>query len=45
MRRLIAANRENEERIFAYIGGEEVNSSPIQAPHRYAIDFEEIAKR
>jgi hypothetical protein len=30
------------ERIFPYIGGEEVNDSPTQAPRRWIIDFEEM---
>lgn len=39
MHRLIAERPENAEVIFPYIGGEEVNNSPTQSPHRYAIDF------
>jgi hypothetical protein len=39
MRRLIAANSRNRERIFPYIGGEEVNSSPTQMHRRYVISF------
>ncbi|WP_395711482.1 hypothetical protein [Reyranella sp.] len=39
MRRLIATNPRNQERIFPYIGGEEVNNDPEQKPHRYVIDF------
>lgn len=39
MHALIAANPRNEERIFPYIGGEELNSSPTHAHHRYAINF------
>ncbi len=39
MRRLIAADPRNEEVIFPYIGGDEVNSSPTHAHHRYVIDF------
>jgi hypothetical protein len=44
MRRLTTTNRRNEERIFAYIGGEELNSGPTQKPHRYAIDFGEMSE-
>lgn len=39
MRELIAKNSRNAERIFQYLGGEEVNSSPSQKHHRYVIDF------
>ena len=39
MRRLIDANSRNREAIFPYIGGEEVNTSPTHAHHRYVIDF------
>ena len=41
MERLIAANPKNAEVIFLYIGGEEVNSSPTHAHHRYVINFGE----
>jgi hypothetical protein len=41
MERLIAANPKNAEVIFPYIGGEEVNSSPTHAHHRYVINFGE----
>jgi len=39
MERLIAENPKNAEVIFPYIGGEEVNSSPIHAHHRCVVDF------
>ena len=39
MRALIAKEPRNAERIFPYIGGEEVNNSPTHAHHRYVIDF------
>ena len=39
MHRLIEQNPRNAERIFPYIGGEEVNSSPNHAHHRYIINF------
>ena len=42
MRRLIERDPRNAERIFPYIGGEEVNSSPTHAHHRYVINFEEM---
>ena len=39
MQQLIAQNQTNAQIIKPYIGGEEVNSSPTHAHHRYAIDF------
>ncbi|AFY66690.1 Eco57I restriction-modification methylase domain-containing protein [Geitlerinema sp. PCC 7407] len=39
MHRLIESDPRNAERIFPYIGGEEVNSSPTHAHHRYVINF------
>ena len=39
MHRLIEKDPRNQERIFPYIGGDEVNSSPTHAHHRYAINF------
>lgn len=39
MNRLISKNQKNAERIFPYIGGEEVNDSPTQSHSRYIIDF------
>ena len=39
MRRLIEAEPRNREVIFPYIGGEEVNTSPTHAHHRYVINF------
>jgi hypothetical protein len=41
MKRLIEKEPRNQERIFPYIGGEEVNSSPIHAHNRYVINFGE----
>ncbi len=41
MERLIAENSKNAEVIFPYVGGEEVNSSPTHAHHRYVINFGE----
>ncbi|MCP9859456.1 MULTISPECIES: Eco57I restriction-modification methylase domain-containing protein [unclassified Cyanobium] len=41
MERLIAENPKNVEVILPYIGGEEVNSSPTHAHHRYVINFGE----
>ena len=39
MHRLIETNPHNEDVIFPYIGGEEVNTSPAHAYHRYVINF------
>ena len=39
MRRLIEKDPRNREVIFPYIGGEEVNTSPIHAHNRYVINF------
>ncbi|MDQ2643467.1 MAG: hypothetical protein M3020_06620, partial [Myxococcota bacterium] len=36
---LIAKNGRNAERIFPYLGGEEVNTSPTQSHERYVINF------
>jgi hypothetical protein len=44
MHRLIEKNSKNQERIFPYIGGEEVNSSPTHAHHRYVINFGEMSE-
>ena len=45
MRRLLAANPRNREAIFPYIGGEEVNTSPTHAHHRYVINFRDYPLR
>ena len=39
MRYLIKQNPKNKEIIFPYVGGEEVNTSPTHAHHRYVINF------
>ena len=39
MRRLIEKDPRNRQAIFPYIGGEEVNTSPTHAYHRYVINF------
>lgn len=41
MQELLVTNGRNAERVFPYIGGEEVNSSPQQSHQRYIIDFED----
>ena len=45
MRRLIEKNHRNQEIIFPYIGGEEVNTNPIHAHHRYIINFRDWPMR
>ena len=44
MQRLIEKDPRNQERIFPYIGGEEVNSSPTHAHHRYVINTGEMSE-
>jgi hypothetical protein len=44
MHRLIAKNPRNAERIFPYLGGEEVNDSPTHTHHRYVINFGEMSE-
>jgi len=43
MHRLIDFQSKNSERIFPYIGGEEVNDSPTHAPRRYVINFADLS--
>ena len=45
MRRLVSENPKNQDIIFPYIGGEEVNTDPVQAHHRYVIDFRDYPLR
>ena len=44
MHELIAKDPRNAERIFPYIGGEEVNDSPTHAHHRYVINFGDMSE-
>ncbi|WDD36300.1 class I SAM-dependent DNA methyltransferase (plasmid) [Nostoc sp. UHCC 0926] len=44
MQRLIEKDSRNAERIFPYIGGEEVNSSPTHTHRRYVINFAEMSE-
>jgi hypothetical protein len=44
MHRLIKQDPRNQERIFPFIGGEEVNSSPTHAHDRYVINFGEMSE-
>lgn len=45
MKRLIAKNPSNNQRIKPYLGGSEVNSDPRHKHHRYVIDFENFPLR
>ena len=45
MQRLIEADPRNREAIYPYIGGEEVNTSPMHAHHRYVINFHDYPLR
>ena len=44
MHELIARNPPNASRIFPYLGGEELNTSPTQSHHRYVINFENMTE-
>lgn len=44
MQRLIEKDPRNAERIFPYIGGEEINTSPTHAHHRFVINFGEMSE-
>jgi hypothetical protein len=44
MHELIRKDPRNAERIFPYIGGEEVNDSPTHAHHRYVISFGQMSE-
>jgi hypothetical protein len=44
MERLIKKDKRNAERVFPYIGGEEVNESPTHSHHRYVINFGEMTE-
>jgi hypothetical protein len=45
MDHLIAKDPRNADRIFPYLGGDEVNNSPTHAHHRYVINFEDFPLR
>ena len=45
MDRLVKKDPHNRKVIFPYIGGEELNSSPTHAHHRYVIDFRDLPLR
>jgi hypothetical protein len=44
MRRLTTIEQRNAERIFPYIGGEEVNDRPTHDHHRYVINFGDVTE-
>jgi hypothetical protein len=44
MHQLIEKNPKNADKIFPYIGGEEVNSSPTHAHQRYVINFFDMSE-
>jgi hypothetical protein len=44
MEQLFASDPRNKERVFPYLGGEEVNDSPTNAHHRYIIDFGDLSE-
>jgi hypothetical protein len=43
MRRLIAKDAINADRIFPFLGGEEINESPTLINSRYVINFEDVS--
>jgi len=45
MRKLIVRDSRNAERIYPYIGGEEVNTEPSQSHRRWVIDFNDFPLR
>ncbi|MGC1861088.1 MAG: type IIL restriction-modification enzyme MmeI, partial [Methylocystis sp.] len=44
MDQLIKLNAKNKERIFPFIGGEEVNNEPTAACHRYAFNLSDLSE-
>ena len=44
MEELLDKDPRNQERIFPYIGGKEVNDSPTQAHHRFVINFGQMSE-
>ena len=45
MRNVIDSNPHNEDRIFPYIGGEEISNEPKQSHRRFVIDFADFPLR
>ncbi|MEZ4311222.1 MAG: DNA methyltransferase [Polyangiaceae bacterium] len=44
MRELISRDPKNAERIFPYLGGEDLNSHPTQSPSRHVINFAQMSE-
>jgi hypothetical protein len=44
MNRLFEKDPRNRERVFAFLGGEELNASPTQSARRYIIDFGDMSE-
>jgi len=44
MEKLVADNPRNRERLWPYIGGEDLNTSPTQSSHRWVIYFGEMTE-
>ena len=44
MRRLLAKDAHNADRIYPYLGGEEINDSPTHSHHRYVINFGQLSE-
>jgi hypothetical protein len=44
MRLLVESSPHNAERIFRFLGGEELNTSPTQSNSRYVINFEHLTE-
>ncbi|WP_437718152.1 DNA methyltransferase [Sorangium sp. So ce448] len=44
MRRLITKDPRNQERIFPYLGGEDLNSHPEHRTHRFVINFGQMSE-
>jgi hypothetical protein len=45
MKSLVEKNPRNAERIFPYVGGEDINDSPTHEHHRYVINFADFPLR
>lgn len=43
MRSILDASPRNRERVFPFIGGEDINSDPLQGSGRFIIDFADLA--
>lgn len=43
MNEIVESDKSSHERVFPYLGGEELNSSPTQSPDRFVIHFGEMS--